>query len=224
MTDLPAASAQITNAGEPAPEGTGQQAAPDATNTTAQLFTQEQINFLTQFIPEHSRPVAQDVANKTFRGMQSAQKTFENRVTAEVKKLTEKFGIPNTPELRDKVREDLAEQLENESPDLGGQPNQTGAQPEADNPIVAAAKEFVQEHGINLAEGDIELASVDDSTPARFLKTFEAALVAKKARLEKQSAINNPRNIPSAGQRVGVTNPIAAITDMDQLYKLANKK
>lgn len=222
MTDLPG-NAQIQSDAETTPQGSGQPAEVSQPNTPAPVLTQEQINAVVGLVKEHAAPIAQEISNKAFRGIQSANKIFENRVTAEIQKL-EKLKIPVTPELQQQVRENVTQEIANEQPQPGSQPEGVQTQSQQPNPVVLAAQELVQEYGVNLDQNDIEISTIDESTPRKFLKSFEAAIVAKKARLEKQAAINNPQNVPAVGQRTGTGNRIKDINDMDTLYSMAHTK
>ena len=222
MTELPG-NAQIQSDVIPEPSGNDQPAETPQENTPAPVLTQEQINAVVGLVKEHARPIAQEVSTAAFRGIQSAQQKFENRVAAEIKKL-ESFGVNATPEMQQQVRTVVAKEFENEPPQTGSQPEGVQTQSQQPNPVVLAAQEIVQEYGVNLDQNDIEISTIDESTPRKFLKTFEAAIVAKKARLEKQSAINNPNNVPAVGQRTGTGNRIKDINDMDELYSMAKTK
>jgi len=222
MTDLPG-NAQIQSDAIPESQGSDQPAEVSQPNTPAPVLTQEQINAVVGLVKEHAAPIAQEISNKAFRGIQSANKIFENRVTTEIQKL-EKLKIPVTPELQQQVRENVTQEIANEQPQTGSQPEGVQTQNQQPNPVVLAAQELVQEYGVNLDQNDIEISTIDESTPRKFLKTFEAAIVAKKARLEKQSAINNPNNVPAVGQRTGTGNRIKDINDMDTLYSMAKQK
>jgi len=222
MTDLPG-NAQIQSDAETTPQGSGQPAETPPENTPAPVLTQEQINAVVGLVKEHARPIAQEVSTAAFRGIQSAQQKFENRVATEIKKL-ESFGVNATPEMQQQVRTVVAKEFENEPPQTGSQPEGVQTQSQQPNPVVLAAQELVQEYGVNLDQNDIEISTIDESTPRKFLKSFEAAIVAKKARLEKQAAINNPQNVPAVGQRTGTGNRIKDINDMDTLYSMAHTK
>lgn len=220
MTDLPG-NAQIQS-DVPVSESLGsEQPAPaPQENTPAPVLTQEQVIALIQ---QHARPIAQEVTAASYRANQSAMQKFENRVATEIKKL-EGLNIQVTPELQQQVRTNVTQEIASEQPQPGSQPEGVQAQNQQPNPVVLAAQELVQEYGVNLEQNDIEIATIDESTPRKFLKTFEAAIVAKKARLVKQQAINDPNNVPAVGQRTGKGNPIAGINDMDELYKMSVTK
>jgi len=220
MTDLPG-NAQIQG-DVPVTESLGseQPATTEPVNTPAPVLTQEQVIALIQ---QHARPIAQEVTAASYRANQSAMQKFENRVATEIKKL-ETFGVNATPEMKEQVRSVVAKEFENEQPQTGSQPEGVQQQNQQPNPVVLAAQELIQEYGVNLEQNDIEIGSIDESTPRKFLKTFEAAIVAKKARLAKVTAINDPNNVPIVGQRTGKGNPIANINDMDTLYTMALQK
>ena len=223
MTDLPG-NAQIKG-DVPVSESLGseQPVATEPVNTPAPVLTQEQVNFVVGLVKEHARPVAQEVANTAFRGIQSANQLFENRVTTEIKKL-ENLKIQVTPEIKEQVRANVTQEIASEQPQTGSQPEGAQEQNQQPNPVVLAAQELVQEYGVNLEQNDIEIGIIDETSPRKFLKTFEAAIVAKKARLARQKAVNDPNNVPSVGQRTGKGNPIAGINDMDALYAMALHK
>jgi len=223
MTDLPGNAQIQSDVVVPESLGSEQPAQTPQVNTPAPVLTQEQVNFVVGLVKEHARPIAQEVSNSAFRGIQSANQLFENRVTAEIKKL-EKLNIPMTPELQQQVRSNVTQEIASEQPQPGSQPGAVQEQTQQPNPVILAAQELVQEYGVNLEQNDIEIGTIDESTPRKFLKTFEAAIVAKKARLAKQQAINDPNNVPAVGQRTGKGNPIAGINDMDTLYSMALQK
>lgn len=217
---------QIPSGNDVTPQGSGQPDPIPQQNTPAPLFTDEQISAMQDMIREHSRPIAQEVATNAFRGFQSITQKLENRVAAKFTEL-ETLGFSLTPEQKNIIRETAKQELANEPENATSQvaPNQTQTPP-VDPITVAEAQKLIQKYGVQLENGDPELKNVVDdiNQPYEFLKTFEQALTAKKARLVKQQAINDPKNVPSAGQRGAPGNPIANINDMDTLYEMSRRK
>lgn len=229
--------------GTPAePQGSGQQPGTENQITPAPLFTQEQEAYLANFVTEHSRPVAQEIADTAFRGAQKSLVKIEQRVDAKMAEL-KTLGIQETPELRQKAAQQIEAEVMHENgqaatppqtqqPPQQPQGQETGQnqqqQPasQPDNPAAAIYQELVQEIGVTLQDDDPELKSVDNNIKSLlvFQRQLETALKAKKERVDRANAINDPMNIPSAGQRTGVANPIANITDPDALYEMAARQ
>jgi hypothetical protein len=216
---------QIPSGTDQIPQGSGQPDPIPQQNTPAPLFSNEQVTAMQEMIRELSRPVAQEVATNAFRGFQSITQKLENRVAAKFTEL-ETLGFSLTPEQKNAIRETAKQELANEPENATSQvaPNQT--QPQQTDNLVTAAQQLIQELGVQLENNDPEIKMVvdDPNQPLKFLRTFEQALTAKKARLVKQQAINDPKNVPSAGQRGAPGNPIANVNDMDTLYEMARSK
>lgn len=212
--------AQDLSANQTVPQGSGQQA---GAQTPAAPLTQEQIQFLIPLIQEHSRPVAKEAADSAFRGMQGNVARLENAFNAKVDEL-KTLGITPTPEQQKIIRDNVTKEIEQGSVKAGGQPANQQPQNQGYDPVAVAAQEIYTEYGTTLNQGDPELAMVvETGTERTFYKTLEAAVVAKKQRLEKANAVNSPSNVPLVGQRTGKGNSIAGITDVDELYKLAQQ-
>lgn len=188
---------------------------------TPAQFTPEQLASLIPVIQEHSRTIAKEAADTAFRGFQSIATRLENSVAAKVKEL-EKLGISPTPEQKELIRQNVSQEIEQNNAPAGSQPVAQNEPSQGIDPKVIAGMEAIfVANGERLLQGDPEIGMVDESNVDVLFTTLQAAVAAKKERLAKAVALNNPNSVPIVGQRTGRGNSIANTVDIDELYKMA---
>lgn len=187
------------------------------------------------------RQIVKEVMSSEFENLkrheQSQRDKFENRIKSDVQKQIDtmtKLGVQVTDEMKQNIenvtRENVAQEYQSEnSQDQNGQSDNTGDKGSID-PIVQSAMaevaEFEKQFGFELLESDPEAQQVDQSTPFKFVKSYEKAMQAKSDRLAKEGKA--PKN-PMAGVHTSIGsstpgNPLAGMNPMDKFSKAYNER
>lgn len=188
------------------------------------------------------RQIVKEVVTSEFENLkrheQSQRDKFENRIKSDVQRQIEtlnKIGVQVTDEMKktieDATRNDMAKEYQsNNSQDQNdGQSEQPGDQGSID-PIVqstmAEIAEFEKQFGFELLENDPEAQTVDQSTPYKFVRSYEKAMQAKADRLAKEG--KNGKN-PLAGVHTSTGsgtpgNPLQGLSPMDKFSKAYNER
>lgn len=103
-----------------------------------------------------------------------------------------------------------------QQPVIPQQPQRQPAAP-SENPLDVIAASIMEAEGVEIDENDPEAKMVDWTNNATVYKTVAAAVSAKKTRQAQAST-------PLTGGLPAGSNPIASVTDRDQLWKLANQR
>lgn len=226
-------------------QGPGQVPAPASPPAEQPQGNASQPEYITR---QEAQRMAEDAAEAAFR---KAQGLLDKRSDGLLKKvqtdirnieqaidLQKKAGIVITPEQEDKLKQQAYMRALSESesapqpgegatssasPAPAGAPAaQPAAQVEPLDPVSAEALNMMQVAGVSIEESDPEYQTIDQNSPYRFLKSVEAAIVAKKARLASNpqpsgAPTRTPTNLGSTG--VHNPNPNANIRDPRELYR-----
>lgn len=169
----------------------------------------------------------------------SAQQKAEARIKKELQTQLESLkraGVELSPEqaraLTDETRARITqEETGGQEPTAGGKmpESQGGPPPATVETVNAMANELVQEYGFGLdpATDAEEIKMIDQGSPAKFIRSLERALEAKKARLDGQKQQREAKPGARTPMMAGGStpgNPIASINDIDALYEMARGK
>lgn len=210
-----------------------------STNAPATPQTTAQPQYLTV---AEAQEMARKAAAEVYRQEQSRRDKVEQRVN---KFVTDQIaalktaGITPTPDQEQQIAAAASNRFRSElepSPaqaEPGSPPGQQAGgteQPGTGEPLSAAEKivlETVNEYGFDILDGDPELKSIKiDGTERQFVKSYEAALEAKRLRLAQSGGRNltNPQaNLPALGGPGFQGNPISTITDPATLLAMGLK-
>jgi hypothetical protein len=192
-----------------------------------EYITREEAQRMAQEASEAAFRKAQGLIDKgnagTLKQVQGKLKALEDMF-----KLQEKVGMTVTPEQKDKMKNDVLMQAFTETPEstpipAGNQPAQVGTQDEAEqDPVTAEAWQMMKDAGITIEDNDPETKTLDQSSPYKFLKSIDAAIAAKKARItsnpQQTQAVHTPTNLGASG--LPNSNPIQNITDPRELLRM----
>lgn len=106
----------------------------------------------------------------------------------------------------------------NQDQRLGGE-----QQPVEVHPVILAADAMMQKSGVYIDPEDPELSLIDQETTDEitFLTSVRAAIQAKQQRL---AAAGSPARMPNMSGAAKPGNPVANITDPDELWRMAMQK
>ena len=157
-------------------------------------------------------PMLDRLVEKLNRQQQGLAKKREDRILAEVNKRLEAVrlsGVQMSPEQQQTFQQATANQVLNDftnqvepppAPTTPAQVAQTGQQPQKSD-VQAAIEELWSEHGEKLYPNDPEASKLDNTSPLKFLKSYEAALLAKKVRTSQPASAR----IPAGGGGTGAS-------------------
>lgn len=218
----------------------GGEASPPEPQSAAQpkYLTMEEAQHLAQEAEERAFRRAQGLYDKRSEGIekrvQTALEGLGNTLTA-----LKANGLEITPEVEARLR---AGELERALTAPSASPPSTepgpaqdpGQEPDEEpgDPITAEAWTMMREAGVTIEPGDPEAKTLDNSSGYRFLKSVEAAIEAKRARLggspPGEATPSQPPTPPVAPTNLGgigrhEPNPIANVTDPATLLAMAFK-
>lgn len=174
------------------------------------------------------------------REQQSQRDKMEARIRRETESrlaaVRNAFGEV-TPEQEKAITNATRDQLLNETPDTsnttpaqGKEPEKKGQDQPSTNPLEIAVNNRVnalyEKMGLTLEDTDPEAQGIDNTDAFSFVSSVERALEAKKQRLEQSGQPQKPpqTNVHTGGGGNTPVNPIANITDPNQLWEMAKKK
>jgi hypothetical protein len=213
------ASQPVTQGSEPA-AASETQAPPDLTTLL------REIQEIKSKLPETVKSAIQENnrSQQAARDRQTAEidKRFKARM-AEIQQIT---GAQATQEQATRLRENVAQEVVAENPSqpstpAPGQVPTSGAGQSTADWKLRMLDLIQKETGVTLAPADPELQAQQDSDdPVALMTTLRAAATAKKERTQREAQGRSGPLDSSAP----AGNPIANITDRDQLWKLARQK
>jgi hypothetical protein len=165
--------------------------------------------------------------DRNYQGMQSRQDGFEKRVRenisgvdAMIKRLGD-MGVQLTPENQESLKRQAWQ-------DALGEPEQPQPNPQEEqiNPITALAYQMMDDAGIeDFPEDSPEYAMIMEAasgTPSQYIAAFSKAIASYNAR-KQQTPQQKAARMPGLSQGKPAGNPIANVTDPDELWNLARK-
>jgi len=163
---------------------------------------------------------------------QANRNRMENRLRQEVERQVKTLaaaGIQVTDEQRQALTQATAQQIATEAPlPQENPPVQAGQPVTGSEPGDATTRELntwadkqVQTANMDVEETDPEAELIDFASPDKFKATFQAALAAKTARVNRPDAA---ARLPTIGAGATPGNPIAHITDPTELFKIGFAK
>jgi len=175
--------------------------------------------------------IQQETAN-AYQSIQSRQDALEKSVQTQSEAIIarlKKSGVELTSDQQSAIETDTRDSIvaEASQADPGnqadpGQQTQQGDDAKTQSDLVLAVREMETIAGVELFESDEEFTKLlDQSTPLKFLDSYKVALEAKKES-EGRAATTRVPTIGGGPTRTG--NPLSNVTDINELYKLANKK
>jgi hypothetical protein len=204
--------------------------APEQAPTVTSEAKEPQPRYLT--VEEFNRALDEREAKRK-RDEQSMADRIRNQTQKGLEKLlkaAQAAGITYSPEQVEGLRNGVAQQVQNEitqpeqtSPDQAGQPKPDAAaqapKPPTSDWRTETRDKLYAKHGIQLEPGDPEVSTLTDANQVDLILSLDAALKAKSERLAR-SAGRVPF-VPASGDP---TNPLAGITDPQELWRRAREK
>ena len=175
-----------------------------------------------------------ETMSEFYKQQKSQMDKQESRIRKEVQSQIDslkKIGIDVTPEMETSIENVKRQEIvtESQSDDLQNNAGQQSSPDTSNNDprIQAAAREvetLEKQYGIELDQSDPEASMIDHTSLARFARTYEKALEAKKERLE--TAGQMPKNplaqIPTGGGGGTPGNPLNNMS-IDDVWEQAKK-
>lgn len=171
------------------------------------------------------------------RQIQSLSDKAESRITKQVNEQLGQLdtqyadlkaaGIPVTDEmLKDAKAKVVQDSLAAQASEAGDGKEAVPTGDPVNDFINARTQQLYQEYGLVVEQEDPEAKAIDQSDPWKFLNTLEAQLQVKKDRVgaDPEKVADPAKTMPALGTGGSATNPIANITDPDELLKMAVKK
>lgn len=195
-----------------------QGSAVEAPQEVSQVVNPADVNAM--LTEEKVRSIVESSLSAALRKVQSDSAKQETRIKKEVERRIEEMkavGITTTPE-QEKQLENVVRQRENPQPteETSAPPPRTDSDGENVDPVTAAGYEMMDQYGVDLEADDPESKMLDHTTPLKYLKSLEAALQKKAARVGQVRA--------PVGGGTASANPIRNIKDLDTLFQMSVKK
>jgi hypothetical protein len=207
------------------------------TPTTTTPVTQEQLASELQKLNKYY----ENKLNAFFRGTQSSNLKFEQRVQQRVSALegaASKEGVTLTDSQKQQITDQATIEELRTATQSGDQASFTdhgasGNEPDIESDKVnTAADTLIRLSGIKFEDGDPEVTVInnaaDTGTPQQYMDAVQEAIRLKKARLANGGSVETQRP-PEGGAPGAITglpnaNPIANVRDKDQLWQMAKKQ
>lgn len=169
---------------------------------------------------ERVNAIVEKAVEGVLRKAQSITRKMEDRIKSEVASKIEEMkaaGITPTPE-QEKQLENVVRQRESSPSTAEGTPVTQGTTPSSEtaDPVTQAGYEMMDQYGVDLEADDPESKMLDHTTPLKYLRSLEAALEKKAARIGQVRA--------PVGGGAPSANPIRNVKDLDTLFQMSVKK
>lgn len=165
------------------------------------------------------------------RRQQSQRDKLEARISKQIEFL-QKRGVDITPEVKQdvaaEIQAEIKSELDSQEHDPATKTGQSAGQGQSkgsaiEEAVNAELEKLDTQYGLTIEDSDPEAKELDNSSGFAFVRSYEKAIAAKKARIDGNGGRRTaPAYMGGGGNTPG--DPLANITDPDLLWAAVKKK